>query len=82
MKLLTTLWVGTGSQKSNMAAAKQEVVISQVLSEIETKFQMLNPHFWGPAIQWSCCQHCGMDRKSEIKHGGRQTGSSYISSAR
>ena len=40
-----------GSQKSNMAAAKPEVRISQLLDEIETTFQRLTPHFRGPAFQ-------------------------------
>ena len=66
MELLSTLWDKTASQKSNMAAAKQEVLISQVLDEIETKFQMVHPHFWGPAFQWSGCQHCGI--KPEVRN--------------
>src|SRR5664279_4563837 len=41
----------TGSQKFNMAAAKPEVLISQLLDEIETKFQRLPPYFPGPVFQ-------------------------------
>ena len=45
-ELLTTLWDETGSHKYNMAAAKPEVHISQLLDEIETKLQRL-PAFVG-----------------------------------
>jgi len=35
----------TGSVKSNMAASKPEILISQLLDEIETKFRRLDLHF-------------------------------------
>jgi hypothetical protein len=66
MELSSTLRDQTGSQKSNMAAAKPEVLISQVLDKVDTKFQMLHPHFRGPASQWSCHQHCGV--KPEVRN--------------
>ena len=50
-ELFSSLWDETGSQKSNMATAKPEVLISQVLGKVDTKFQMLHPHCWGPASQ-------------------------------
>ena len=65
MELSSTLWDQTGSQKSNMATAKAEVLISQLLGEIEMKFQMPHAHCWGPAYQWSCRQHCGV--KPEVR---------------
>ena len=48
-----------------MAAAKPEVLTSQLLGKVETKFAMLYPHFWGPASQWSCRQHCGIKTGSQ-----------------
>jgi imidazoleglycerol phosphate synthase glutamine amidotransferase subunit HisH len=42
----------TGSGKSNMAAFKPKISISQLLDEIETKFQRLNLHFRVPQMQW------------------------------
>jgi len=42
----------TGSGKSNMAAFKPEILISQLLDEIETKFRRLHLHFCGPAFEW------------------------------
>src|SRR5664279_1334624 len=41
-----------------MAAAKPEVLVSQLLHEILTKFQRLRPHYRGSAFQWSCCEYC------------------------
>ena len=43
----------TGSKKSKMAVSKPEISISQLPDEIETKFQRLNLHFRGPAIEWA-----------------------------
>src|SRR5664279_887777 len=43
-----------------MAAAKPEVLVSQLLHEILTKFQRLPPHIRGSAFQWSCCEYCCM----------------------
>ena len=40
-----------GSDKCKMAAPKPEIPISLVPGEIETKFQRLNLHFRGPAIE-------------------------------
>ena len=42
----------TGSRNCNMAASEPEMPISQLPGEIETKFQRLNQHFRGPAIEW------------------------------
>ena len=42
----------TGSGKSKMAAAKAELVISQLADVIETKFRRIASHFRGPAIEW------------------------------
>ena len=49
-----------------MAAAKPEVLISQLLDKVDPKFQMLNPHCRGTASQWSCCKHCGI--KPEVRN--------------
>ena len=40
-------------EKSKMAAAETELFISQLVDEIETKFQRLNLYFRGPAIEWN-----------------------------
>jgi len=40
------------SGKSNMAAFKPEILISQLLDEIETIFRRLHVHFRGPAFEW------------------------------
>ena len=53
-ELLTTLWDETGNQKSNMAIAKPEVLISQLLAGV----QLLN----GVVVNT-----VGSNRKSEIK---------------
>jgi len=42
----------TGSEKSNMAASKPEILISQLLDEIETKFPRSHLHFGDPAFEW------------------------------
>ena len=47
----STMYYETGSQKSMMAAARQEVLISQFLGKVEAKFQMLHKHFRGPGSQ-------------------------------
>ena len=51
MGLMHTLSEQTGCGKSNMAASKPEIPISQFAGETETKFQRLNLHFRGPAIE-------------------------------
>jgi hypothetical protein len=40
-----------GCGKSITVASKLEIPISQLVVEIETKFQQLNLHFRGPAIK-------------------------------
>ena len=52
MGLVQTLSDQTGCGKLNMAASKPEIRISQLPGEIETKFQRLNLHFRGPAVEW------------------------------
>jgi len=42
----------TESGKSNMAASKPKILISQLLDEIETKFRRLDLHFRDPAFEW------------------------------
>ena len=51
MCLVQILSDQTGYGKSNMAAPKPEIPISQLPGEIETKFQWQNLHFRGPAIE-------------------------------
>ena len=65
----------TGSQNSNMAAAKPEVYISQLLYEIETKFQWLPVHFGVKLANEVMENNVGCNRKPEIQYGVRQTGS-------
>ena len=49
-----------------MSAAKPEVLLSQLIGHVETKFQMIYPHFRGPALQWNCCLYDGM--KPEVRN--------------
>ena len=58
MGLLQVLSDPTGCGKSNMAASKPEIPMSQLPGEIETKFQRLNLHFPNPAIEWDYCKYC------------------------
>jgi len=51
MRSTGMLYDQTESGKSNMAASKREVHISQLLDVIETKFQRLYLCFLGQAIQ-------------------------------
>ena len=52
MRLLRMLRDLTGSAKSKMAAIKPEVMISQLVDELATKFQRLHPSSKGPAFKW------------------------------
>ena len=49
---LRTLSDLSGSRKSKMADDKPEVVISQLVDLIATRFQRLPLHYWDPATQW------------------------------
>src|SRR5664279_5912564 len=62
-----------------MAAAKPEVVISQLPDKIETKFQRLNRYFWVQELSGTIALTVRHNRKSVFQDGGRQTGSTYIS---
>ena len=73
MELSSTLWGQTGSQKSNNAAAKPEVLISQVLAKVDTKFQMLHPHCMGPASQWICGIHFYNNTKLRNQYYARKS---------
>ena len=53
MKQLSILCGASGSQKSKMAAQKDEVLISQQVYNIAAKFQQRHPCFWGWGIQRS-----------------------------
>ena len=57
MELWSVLWVQTGSQKSNMAAAKPEVLISHVLQQIDTRFQRLYSGFRGRPTRRTNCRY-------------------------
>jgi hypothetical protein len=48
----------TGSGKPKMATSEMELVISQLLDEIETKFRRLDLHFRGPAFEWHEFKYC------------------------
>ena len=50
MELLRLLPDVTGSIYLKMAAAKPEVLISQLPDKIATQFQRLNGYFWGPGL--------------------------------
>src|SRR5208282_4281893 len=60
MELLRIVPDATGSRFLKMAAAKPEVLISQLLDQIATPFQRLTHHFRGPAAQWPYCEYCLM----------------------
>src|SRR5208282_292058 len=77
--LLRILPDATGSRILKMAATKPEVVISQPLDKIATPFQRLTPIFWVPEFNGAIANIARCNRKSDIKNGGRETGSAYIS---
>ena len=63
----------TGSQKFKMAAVKTEMLISQLLDKIATKFQRL-PHIVGvQQLSGSIADNARCNRKSVIQDGGLQT---------
>src|SRR5664279_961535 len=66
MVLLWILSVVAGSRKSKMAASKPDILISQLLDKIETKFQRLTLHFRDPATQWGWLKYCAT--KPEVKN--------------
>jgi hypothetical protein len=68
------------SRKSKMAASKPEVLISQLVDELVTKFQRLSP-FVSEVQQLNASSLIAVrsNRKSEVEDGGLQTGSTYIS---
>jgi len=45
---------------------------------METKFQRINLHFRGPAIEWDFCEYCPTKPGVEILHGGLLTEITYI----
>ena len=51
-----------------MAAYKPDILISQLLDKIETKFQRLTLHFRGPATQWDWLDNCAT--KPEVENRG------------
>src|SRR5664279_4511844 len=57
MGLVRILREQTRSRKSNITASKPDILISQLLDKIETKFQMLTLHFRGPATQWDWLEY-------------------------
>src|SRR5258706_12595362 len=71
-----------GVQKFKMAACKPEVVISQLVDEIETRFQGLT-HIFGVQQLNDTIVHCTRYKRSpETQDGRLQTGSTYISASR
>src|SRR5664279_3354457 len=58
MVLLPIIYNIIGARKSKMAATYPEVLISQLVDEIENRFQRLTPHFRGPATQWYYGRFC------------------------
>jgi hypothetical protein len=38
-------------QKTKMAAYKPDILVTQHVGKIETRFQRLIPCFWGPGVQ-------------------------------
>ena len=52
MRLMEILSDQAGCGKYNIAASKPKIPVSHVQGEIATKFQRLNLHFRGPAIEW------------------------------
>src|SRR5258706_10539904 len=71
-----------GVQKFKMAACKPEVVITQLVDEIQTRFQGLTPIFGVQHLNGTIV-HCTRSKGSpEIQDGGLQIGSSYIPACR
>src|SRR5664279_2409388 len=64
----------TGFGKFKMADTKPELLITQFVDKISTKFKRLYLCFLGPAIQWSYCEFCTSKQEVEIQDGGQQTG--------
>jgi len=71
---LLKIWLdSTRSVKSNMAASKTKVPLSELVDKIETKVQRLYICIRGPATQWDYRKCC--TTKPEVQYGGIQTGS-------
>ena len=82
MILLQLLPDVTGNRHFRMAAAKPEVLISQLLDKMATPFQRLTPIFGIQQLNNATANTVRCNRKSVFKDGGRQTGSTYISASR
>ena len=82
MALVWMLGAVTESRKKfKMAAAKPEVLISQLLNHIETPFQRLTPIFGVHEFNEAIPNIVRCNRKSVIQDGGRQIGNTYISAS-
>src|SRR5208282_5060985 len=82
MELLRIVPGVTGSRLLKMAAAKPEVVISQLLEKISTPFQRLHTIFGVQQPNGTLANSARCNRKSAFKDGGCQTGSTYILASR
>jgi hypothetical protein len=72
----------TGSRKSKMTAVKPELPLYQLLDKIATPFQRL-PHTFGvQELNGNIEDTTRCKRKSGIKDGGHQTGSTCNSASR
>ena len=87
MRLTGTLYDQTGNRKSNMAAAKTEVLITQLADQLGTRFQRQNYMFLGFPNSMEQMQYCTIapevgnpiwrppKRKTEVlPFGGRHVG--------
>ena len=81
MALSKMLHLQTGSQKFKMAAAKPEVIVSQLLYKIAKKFDRLPDVFGVGELSAAIKKAPSSNRKSEIQDGSCQTGSTCISAA-
>ena len=66
MKLFSLLCDASGSQKSKMAGSQTEILISQLVHNVATKFQRLYPCFQGLEIQWNYFWYCVM--QAEVRN--------------
>ena len=71
---LGILPVLTGSGKSKIVAAKPEVLISQLVDTLGTRFQRLLPCFLGPAIHRTMASYRQVYHHPVFQHGGLITG--------
>jgi len=66
---LPTLPHHNRSRNSRWRSSKPEVPIFQFVEELETRFQIIIPCFWGREIRWRHSQHCHSTAEVGIQDG-------------